>query len=76
MATPHVTGLIAVLISTFGDTTPKEMIKLLQRFSLKGYVQDDSEWCDQILLRSSITAEIDDLARFLTVNFLAQLPPS
>jgi cerevisin len=40
MATPHVAGLVALIISTFGNKIPAEMTKLLQNYSLKGYVKN------------------------------------
>lgn len=38
MATPHIAGLIAYLISVRGNTTPAAMTALLQSLSLKGVV--------------------------------------
>lgn len=49
MATPHIAGLIAVLISTFGNISPANMTRLLQKYALKGVVRNVRECYHRIL---------------------------
>jgi len=58
MATPHVTGLIAVIISISGNKTPAEMTKVLQACSLKGYIRDVREWGQRNSLRWSVRLKL------------------
>jgi hypothetical protein len=43
MATPHIAGLIALLISTSGNLPPANMTKSLQDASLKGVISNVRE---------------------------------
>jgi len=36
MAAPHVTGIIATLISLYGNISPSEMITVIQNLGIKG----------------------------------------